>query len=156
MGLDASGEWPQLGEGEAEMATQTRGGSASMSQPSKRRLLDILAASMEDPDSDEGAWCGSRDLVVACVSLLLVLRLSMGPNSADGHAGVAAAESRLLARALSILLRMVSTRDGKRLFLLYGGVPMLSMLLRSRNLAIRASAATLVLTLSADGALVST
>jgi hypothetical protein len=54
---------------------------------------------MEDPDSDEDAWCASRDMVVACLSLLLVLRLSMGTagSAEDGHAGVSAHDWPFLA-----------------------------------------------------------
>ena len=110
----------------------------STSVNSRRRLVSALATSMQDPGPETramrlGVWCASDDMVVSCLSLLLVLRLCMGQGGADGNAGVAVAESRLLARALVILRQMLDTRDGKRLFLLYRGVAILSMLLRSRN-----------------------
>jgi len=134
---------------------------------SGRRLLEVLATSMEDPEpaAEEPArhrgrssgarrgavWCSSRDMVVSCLSLLLVLRLSLGHGSAEGNAGVAVGDARLLSRALAIARRMLETREGKRLFLMYRGIPVVSMLLRSRNRAVRAPAATIVLMMSAEG-----
>lgn len=147
---------------------------------SRRRLVEVLATSMEDPDDDaelfdddvatdggstlragsngrqrgvgrRDVWCSSHDMVVSCLSLLLVLRLGLGPGSAEGAAGVGVGEARLLSRALLISRRMLETREGKRVFLLYRAMPVVSMLLRSRNRAVRAPAATIVLSLSAEG-----
>lgn len=50
-----------------------------------------------------------------------------------------------------ILRQMLETREGKRLFLLYRGLSLLSMLLRSRNRLVRGPTATLILTLSSEG-----
>ncbi len=149
---------------------------------SRRRLVEVLATSMEDPDDDaeldedgmglandsgtalrtghggqrrfggrRNAWCSSHDMVVSCLSLLLVLRLGLGHGSAEGAAGVGVGEARLLSRALLISRRLLETREGKRIFLLYRAMPVVSMLLRSRNRAVRAPAATIVLSLSAEG-----
>ena len=138
----------------------------SISAHSRRRLVEVLATSMEDPDDDAemiedggggsrnrrgNVWCSSHDMIVSCLSLLLVLRLSLGHGSAEGAAGVAVGDARLLSRALVIARRMLETREGKRIFLLYHGMPVVSMLLRSRNRAVRAPAATIVLTMSAEG-----
>ena len=64
---------------------------------------------------------------------------------------MAVGDARLLSRALAIARRMLETREGKRLFLMYRGIPVVSMLLRSRNRAVRAPAATIVLMMSAEG-----
>eukprot|EP01050_Picozoa_sp_SAG11_P009237 SAG11_NODE_855_length_6868_cov_3.086128_2_plen_219_part_00 len=112
---------------------------------------DMLTAALGSGRS----WCSSHDMVVACLSLLLVLRLAMGGSGTEGHAGAgssaAAGDARLLSRALCILQLLIETDEGKRLFLLYEGVATLSMLLRSRNRVIRRPAADIVLALSAEG-----
>jgi hypothetical protein len=151
----------------------------AISAHSRRRLVELLATSMEDPDDDaeisedgmgigmgtgmaidgrrrngngrRNVWCSSHDMIVSCLSLLLVLRLGLGHGSAEGAAGVGVGDARLLSRALFIARRVLETREGKRLFLLYGAMPVVSMLLRSRNRAVRAPTATIVLSLSAEG-----
>lgn len=118
--------------------------TASVPTLGRRRLMGLLAVSLEDPEGgprapdpypfdpeddpvgpDSAVWCSSHDMVIACLSLLLVLRIGTGPNAAEGHAGAggsaAAGEARLLARALTILQLLIETAEGKRLFLLYRG-----------------------------------
>ena len=124
-------------------------GAPLVSRHPRRRLMDLLSESMEDGSAE--VWCSSASEPICCLSLLLVLHLGLAPADEGRKTGVRDSDARLVARGLEITAALLETREGKRLFLLYRGVPTLSLLLRSGNRVIRRPASLLALLLSSEG-----